>query len=108
MSANDFEEALSTSKMVRDALRRSPIALDSLNSPPIFCYAPQTSEVQNLLRLMYAMSPLHSCQYAYQIPDEPNPMFIYCEHADRPVPQEFWDRLEALKALYLAVDTRHK
>jgi len=91
--------------MVRAALQRGgPHALNAVNSPPIYCYAPQGEEVRCLLRLMFAQSPLRSCAHAYQIPDDPNPMFVYCGHAEKPVPQEFWDRLEKLRALYLRVD----
>lgn len=102
-------DPLSASQIVRRALARGGRkALDAVNSPPVFCYAPQTDEVCSVLSLLFAQSPLHSCSYDYQIPDEPNPLFIYCEHTDRPVPQEFWNRLKELKALYLSVDTSHK
>lgn len=103
----ELDDILSASRMVRNALRRGgPHALDAINSPPIYCYLPHADEIKSVLRLIFAMSPLRTCTQPYQIPDDPNPIFIYC--ADRPVPQEFWDHLKTLKALYLAVDMRHK
>lgn len=104
----NIDELLSSSRMVRDALARGgPSALNAINSPPIYCYAPHTQEVRCLLRLMYAQSPLHSCSHAHQIPNDTNPMFIYCGYSGGdPVPQEFWDRLADLKALYLRIDRK--
>ncbi len=103
----NLDEILSTSRMVRNALLRGgPDALNAINSPPIYCYAPQTDDVRSLLRLMFAQTSLHSLSYAHQLPDEPNPLFIYCDYSEPPVPQEFWDRLETLRALYLSVDTK--
>jgi len=90
--------------MVRDALRRGgPHALDAVNSPPVYCYGPHSDDVRSLLRLMFAQSPLHVCGHPDQIPDAPNPIFIYSRF--KPVPEDFWAHLARLKALYVCIDT---
>jgi hypothetical protein len=105
---DNLDEILSTSRMVKEALRRGgPHALDAINSPPVYCCASHSEEVRGLLRLMFAQSPLHSCSLPEHIPDEPpNPIFLYLRH--KPVPQEFWDRLDKLRALRLCIDGMHK
>ena len=99
----NLDEILSTSRMVKEALRRNgPHALDAVNSPPVYCYASHSEDARALLRLMFAQSPLHVCGCADQIPDEPkHPIFIYVRA--KSVPQEFWDRLGTLEAMYLSI-----
>lgn len=74
----------------------------SLETPPVYCYVGQQTEVAKFCRRTFMMSPLHAVSKVEQIRGE-KPTLIYVRGHYNPVPGGWWAYLAALGVRYVVL-----
>ncbi len=79
---------------------------DALNTDPVYCYRGQVEDVRRFAREVFLMTPLVECAVPEQIrkPERNAPVFIFVPNHPVPVPQEFFDYLQAMKAMLVRLE----
>ncbi len=83
-------------------------AYNSMESPPVYCYARQAEDVLRLCRLLHVMSPVREVSTKEMIRcgefKFPHPIFFYVLNHPWSVPLDFWPYLRANHAIIVELE----